>query len=97
MSNPNRRPLDLVAVLFAYVLPLGLVTVGLVAVGLGGLAVALLVVEACLLTAVVIVRRRPARPAGVGAPSPRPWLVPLVMVAVVGAVVAVAVLAAAGG
>ena len=97
MSNPNRRPLDLVAVLFAYVLPLGLVTVGLVAVGLAGLAVALLVVEACLLTAVVIVRRRPARPPGVGAPSPRPWLVPLVMVAVVGAVVAVAVLAAAAG
>lgn len=94
---PGRRPVDLVAVLFAYVLPLALVTAGLVVTGLGLLAVALLTVEACVLLAVVLLRRRPPPAPGIGAPTRRPWLVPLVMVAIVGGVVAVAVLAAAAG
>lgn len=93
--TPGRRPLDLVAVLFAYVLPLALVTAGLVVTGLGVLAVALLAAEGCVLLAVVLMRRRPPRPPGMGAPTRRPWLVPLVMVAIVGGVIAVAVIAAA--
>ena len=94
---PGRRRVDLVAVLFAYVLPLALVTVGLIVTGLGVLAVALLAVEAGVLLAVVLVRRRPPRAPGIGAPTRRPWLVPLVMVAIVGGVVAVAVIAAGTG
>ncbi len=94
---PGRRPVDLVAVLFAYVLPLALVTAGLIVTGLGVLAVALLAVEACVLLAVVLMRRRPPQAPGLGEPTRRPWLVPLVMVAIVGGVVAVAVIAAAAG
>ena len=96
-STPGRRPVDLIAVLFAYVLPLALVTVGLIVTGLGVLAVALLAVEACVLLAVVLMRRRPPRAPGIGAPTRRPWLVPLVMVAIVGGVVAIAVIAAGTG
>ena len=96
-GTPRRRPVDLVAVLFAYVLPLALVTVGLIVTGLGVLAVALLAVEACVLLAVVLMRRRPPRAPGIGVPTRRPWLVPLVMVAIVGGVVAVAVIAAGTG
>lgn len=97
MSAPGRRPLDLVAVLFAYVLPLALVVGLLAAVGLGQLALGLLAVEGCVVVAVVVVRRRPPRPAGMGAPSSRPWLVPTVMCALVGGVVAISVLAARTG
>ena len=78
--------------LFVYVLPLLLVSAGLAAVGLGGLALALLGVEAVVATATVLAKRprAPGRPA----PSRRPWLVPLAMVAVRGAVAGVAALAA---
>lgn len=80
------------AITFAYILPLSLVTVVLFAAHLGGIALALLAVEA-----VVIARRRPPHPAGMAPPTSRPWLVPLVMVLVVGGVVGVAVLAASAG
>jgi sterol desaturase/sphingolipid hydroxylase (fatty acid hydroxylase superfamily) len=88
---------DLVAITFAYILPLSLVTVVLFAAHLGGIALALLAVEAVVIVAVVIARRRPPHPAGMAPPTSRPWLVPLVMVLVVGGVVGVAVLAASAG
>lgn len=78
--------------LFVYVLPLLLVSAGLAAVGLGGLALALLGVEAVVATATVLAKR--PRPPGRSGPSRRPWLVPLAMVAVLGAVAGVAALAA---
>lgn len=78
--------------LFVYVLPLLLVSVGLFVVGLGGLALALLGVEAVVATATVLAKR--PRAAGPRRPSRRPWLVPLAMVAVLGAVAGAASLAA---
>lgn len=78
--------------LFVYVLPLLLVSVGLALVGLGGLALALLGVEAVVATATVLAKRpRAATPRG---PARHPWLVPLAMVALLGAVAGVASLAA---
>ncbi len=84
---------ELLTALFVYVLPLLLVSAGLAVVGLGGLALALLGVEAVVATATVVAKRpRPAgRPTG---PARRPWLVPLAMVALLGAVAGVATLAA---
>ena len=78
--------------LFVYVLPLLLVSAGLAAVGLGGLALALLGVEAVVATATVLAKR--PRSAGARSPSRRPWLVPLAMVALLAAVAGVASLAA---
>lgn len=78
--------------LFVYVLPLLLVSAGLAAVGLGGLALALLGVEAVVATATVLAKR--PRPQGRSDPARRPWLAPLAMVAVLGAVAGVAALAA---
>ena len=111
MSSPDRRPpsdagdpqetrrqgVDLVAILFAYVLPLSLVTVVLFAAHLGGIALALLGVEALIVLAVVLARRRPQRAVGMAPPTRRPWLVPLSMVLVVAGVVGVAILAASAG
>ena len=99
MTTPEparRRPVDLVAVLFAYVLPLGLVVGGLFAVGLPQLAVALLVIELATVVAVVLVRRRPLR-TGPAEPSSRPWLVPTVMALLMAGIVAVGVLASHAG
>ncbi len=98
----GRRPqrltrFDALAVLFVYVVPLGAVTVFLFAVGLGFIAGALLVIEAAVATTVVVVRRRPSRPAGMAPATARPWLVPLVMLALLVAMVGVAVLASQGG
>lgn len=50
-------------VALAYVLPLGLTAAFLASVGLGLLAVALLAVEACVVVAVALARRRPRGPA----------------------------------
>lgn len=94
MTSPAPAPLEdrprgagLLAVLFLYVLPVTMVSGLLALAGLGVLAVALLVVEAVVAGLTVLVRRRPARPSG---PSRRPWLVPLVMVAVLVAIVVLA-------
>lgn len=111
MSSPDQRPasdpgdpqeargqgVDLVAILFAYVLPLSLVTVVLFAAHLGGIALVLLGVEALIVLAVVLARRRPQRAVGMAPPTRRPWLVPLSMVLVVAGVVGVAILAASAG
>lgn len=86
---------ELVAALFVYVLPLLLVSGLLALAGLGGLALALLGVEACVAGLTVLAKRRPARPLPV-APSRRPWLVPLAMVGVLAGIAGVAVLAARG-
>lgn len=84
---------ELLAALFVYVLPLLLVSVGLAAVGLGGLALALLGIEAVVATATGLAKR--PRPVGRAAgPARHPWLVPLAMVALLGAVAGVAALAA---
>ena len=79
---------EALAALFVYVLPLLLVSAGLAAVGLGGLALALLGVEAVVVTATVIAKR--PGPQARSAPSRRPWLVPLAIVSVLGAVAGVA-------
>ena len=90
-----KRP-DLLAALFVYVLPL-LAVSGLLALsGLGGLALALLAVEACVVTATVFAKRRPA-PTHPRPPSSRPWLVPLAMVAVLAGILGIAVLGARSG
>ena len=97
VDGPEGRRLDAVAIVFAYVLPLSVVTVVLFAAHLGGIALALLAVEAVIVVAVVIARRRPQRPAGMAPATSRPWLVPLIMVLVVAGVVGIAVLAASSG
>ena len=89
------RPLPLAAVLFAYVLPLLGVAVLLALSGLWGFALLLVGGEAVMATVVTVVRRRPARTNT--APSRRPWLVPLVMVVLLGAMVAAAALASRAG
>jgi hypothetical protein len=83
--QPRRS--DALAVLVIYVVPLALVTVGLLAVGLPQLALALVLIEAAVVAAVVVVKRRPAGPSR---PSPRPWLVPAVMVGLLLAMVLLA-------
>ncbi len=85
---------DVVTGVVVYVLPLAVVSVLLASVGLGVLALALLAIEGTVVGLTVLARRRPVRPAG---RAPRPWLVPLVMVAVVGAIALTAVLAAQVG
>ena len=87
---------DLVTALFVYVLPLLAVSGFLALAGLGGLALALLAVEACVVAATVVARRRPARPHP-RPPSHRPWLVPLAMVLVLAGLVGIAVLGARSG
>lgn len=87
---------DVVAAVVVYVLPLLLVSGLLAVVGLGGLALALLGVEACVVALTVLAKRRPGRPVP-SAPSTRPWLVPVGMVAVLAGVVGIAVVAASGG
>ncbi len=91
------RGLTVIAVSLAYVLPLGLFTTLLIAEHLTGIALALLAVEACVVLACTVARRRPQRRAGMAPASRRPWIVPLIMVLLVGCVVAVAMLAAAAG
>ena len=91
------RGLTVIAVLFAYVLPLGLFTALLVAEHLTGIALALLAVESGVVLAITIARRRRQRRAGMAPASRRPWIVPLIMVLLVGCVVAIATLAAAAG
>ena len=77
----------LLAALFLYVLPVTVVSGLLALAGLGGLALALLGVEAVVAGLTLLVRRRPARP---GTPSRRPWLVPLLMVGILVAIVVLA-------
>jgi len=90
------RGFEVAAVLVAYVLPLTGLAVVLLAAHLALIAVALLTVEALVVLAIVIARRRPPRSDGMGPPSRQPWLTPVIMVSVVGAVIGVAVLAASG-
>ena len=52
-----------VVVGLVYVLPLGLTAAFLASAGLGLLAVALLAIEACVVVAVAVARRRPQGPA----------------------------------
>lgn len=81
----------LVVLLLVYVLPLGAASALLWAVGLPLLAVALLLVEACVVGAVVLAKR----PARVRDRGPRPvWVVPAAMVGVLVALLGVTLLAA---
>lgn len=103
-AGDPRRPatepsggLTVLAVLVAYVLPLGLFTALLIAEHLTAIALALLAIEAGVVLAITIARRRPQRRAGMAPASRRPWIVPLIMVLIVAGVVAVAMLAAAAG
>lgn len=89
------RSLGLVAFLLVYALPLAACVIGLALVGLGQLAVALVVVEAGVLALVTVVRRRPGPPRT--GPSRRPWLVPLALVGVLAAMLALTVVVAAAG
>lgn len=87
---------ELLTALFVYVLPLLAVSGLLALAGLGGLALALLGVEACVAGATVVAKRRPARSSSRVA-GRRPWLVPLAMVAVLGGIVGIAILGARSG
>jgi len=102
-QNPNVPPgpaeelgraFELTAILIAYVLPLAMFTVVLIAAHLALIAGALLTVEALVVLAIIIARRRPQRPAGMAPPTRRPWLIPAAMIAIFAAIVGVAVLAA---
>lgn len=86
------QPLPLPALLFAYVLPVLGVAAFLALSGLWGLALVVVGGEAVMSAVVVLVRRRPA--AARTGPSPRPWLVPAVMVALLAAMAVLAVVAA---
>ncbi len=88
------RAFELTAILIAYVLPLAVFTVVLIAAHLPLIAGALLAVEALVVLAIVIARRRPQRPAGMAPPTRRPWLIPAAMIAIFTAIVGVALLAA---
>jgi len=88
------RAFELTAILIAYVLPLAVFTVVLIAAHLALIAGALLAVEALVVLAIVIARRRPQRPAGMAPPTRRPWLIPAAMIAIFTAIVGVALLAA---
>ena len=91
-SVEGRDRTETVVLVLFWVLPL-LVVAGLLAhAGLVVIAVALLAVEALVGLAVLVARRRPSRPG-----TPRPWLVPAVMVGVLLALVAVTLLAAGVG
>ena len=76
-----------VVVLLVYVLPLGLTAAFLASVGLGLLAVALLAVEACVVVAVAVARRRPQGPARPRDGSTVLLLLGAVILVVVGALV----------
>lgn len=91
---------ELGAILVVYVIPLLLTVGALWAVGLRVLAGSLLAVEVVVVSIVIAIRRRPVTPRVSGAarpPSRRPWLVPLVMVAVLGGIVGLAALASQAG
>ena len=90
MSGRDRTE-TVVLVLF-WVLPLLVVSGLLASVGLVVIAIALLAVEAVVGLAVLVARRRPARPG-----KQRPWLVPAAMGGVLVALVAVTLLAARVG
>ena len=85
------RELPLPVLLFGYVLPVLGVAGLLWASGLPLLAGVLVGGEVVLSGIVILVRRRPQRPRG--APSARPWLVPLLMVLALLALVGIAILA----
>ena len=93
-----RDPLILTLVMFLYVLPLGAAVVLLALAGLPQLALALLAVEA-VVSAAVIVAKRPARPDGPDRPARlRPnWTVPLAFAGVLVLVLAVTLIAARAG
>ena len=76
-----------VVVALVYVLPLGLTAAFLASVGLGLLAVALLAVEACVVLAVSLARRRPQGPARTHDGSTVLLVLGAVVVVVVGALV----------
>ena len=88
------RRTDLVLLLVVYVIPVGVAAVLLALADLGVLAIALVVIEAVVATTVYVARRRPEVPAQ---PSRRPWLVPSTMIAALGLMVVVAVVASRAG
>lgn len=88
------RRTDLVLLLVVYVIPVGVAAVLLALADLGILAVALVVIEAVVAATVYAVRQRPeAAPE----PSRRPWLIPASMIAALGLMVVVAVVASHAG
>lgn len=88
------RRADLVLLLVVYVIPVGVAAVLLALVDLGVLAIALVVIETVVATAVYVARQRPER-----APEPtrRPWLVPAAMIGALGLMALVAVVASQAG
>ena len=91
MSGRDRTE-SVVLVLF-WVLPLLVVSGLLASAGLVVIAVALLAVEAVVALAVLVARRRPARPER----TTKPWLVPAAMGGVLLGLVAVTLVAARVG
>ena len=86
MAEAPRDRLDAVVLLVVWVLPLLAVAGLLAAAGLPQVAVALLVVELVVAGLVALARRRPD-----GSRKAPAWVVPVAMVAVVGGVLALAV------
>lgn len=88
-----RDPFTVVLVLVLYVVPLTATAVLLAAVGLPLIALALVAVEA-LVAGLVVLAKRPPRPAS----APRPgWFVPAAFAAVLAALVGLTVIAARFG
>jgi hypothetical protein len=88
------RRSEVVLILVVYVIPVGVAAALLAVAGLGVLAVALLVIELVVGTAVYVARKAPSQPRQ---PTRRPWLVPSLMVGALGLMVVVAVVAAQTG
>ena len=84
------RRSDLVLILTVYVIPVGVAAVLLALADLAILAIALVVIEAVVAAMVFAVRQRPEAPSQ---PSTRPWLIPAAMIAALGLMVVVAVVA----
>lgn len=88
------RRTHLVPLLVVWVIPVGVAVVLLALVDLGVLALALLVIELVVGSAVYVARRQPEeRPA----PTRRPWLVPALMLGSLVAMVGIAVVASRAG
>ena len=88
-----RDPFAVGLVLVLYVIPLGAAAVLLALAGLPLIALALVVVEAVVATAVLIAKRPPRNPQ-----APRPgWVVGLALVLVLAGLLGLTVLAAAYG
>jgi hypothetical protein len=88
------RRSHLVPLLVVWVIPVVVAAVLLALADLAVLSIALLVTEVVVGAAVYLARKQPETPA---APTPRPWLVPVLMIGSLVAMVGIAVIASKAG